>query len=76
MPGNAWAHKAPVLALSVATLDRADKPNRHAYHDLGLATENLVIQAVSMGLTVHMMARIQCRHGSRSSSRFPRVTIR
>jgi len=56
VPGNAWARKAPVLALSVAALDRADKPNRHAYHDLGLATENLVIQAVSAGLAVHMMA--------------------
>jgi nitroreductase len=57
VPGNAWARKAPVLVLSVATLDRTpDKPNRHAYHDLGLATENLVIQAVSMGLAVHMMA--------------------
>jgi nitroreductase len=55
-PGNAWARKAPVLALSVAALDRTDKPNRHAYHDLGLATENLVIQAVSAGLAVHMMA--------------------
>jgi nitroreductase len=55
-PGNAWARKAPVLALSVAALDRGDKPNRHAYHDLGLATENLVIQAVSIGLAVHMMA--------------------
>jgi nitroreductase len=55
-PGNAWAHKAPVLALSVATLDRSERPNRHAYHDLGLATENLVIQAVSVGLSVHMMA--------------------
>lgn len=56
-PGNAWARKAPVLALSVATLDRsADKPNRHAYHDVGLATENLVLQAHSMGLGVHMMA--------------------
>jgi nitroreductase len=55
-PGNAWAHKAPVLALSVATLHRADKPNRTAHHDLGLANENLVIQAVSMGLSVHMMA--------------------
>jgi nitroreductase len=54
-PGNAWAHKAPVLALSVAALDRADKPNRHSYHDVGLATESLVIQAVSMGLAVHMM---------------------
>jgi nitroreductase len=55
-PGNAWARKAPVLALSVATLDRGGKPNRHAYHDVALATENLVIQAVSMGLAVHMMA--------------------
>lgn len=55
-PGNAWAHKAPVLALSIATLHRADKPNRTAHHDLGLANENLVIQAVSMGLAVHMMA--------------------
>jgi len=54
-PGNAWARSAPVLALSVATLDRSDKPNRHAYHDLGLATENMVIQAHSMGLAVHMM---------------------
>jgi nitroreductase len=54
-PGNAWARKAPVLALSVAALDRGDRPNRHAYHDVGLATENLVIQAHSMGLAVHMM---------------------
>jgi nitroreductase len=55
-PGNAWARKAPVLALSVATLDRGGKPNRHAYHDVALATKNLVIQAVSMGLAAHMMA--------------------
>jgi nitroreductase len=55
-PGNVWARKAPVLAISVAALHRADKPNRTALHDLGLANENLVIQAVSMGLAVHMMA--------------------
>jgi nitroreductase len=55
-PGNVWARKAPVLALSVATVHRADKPVRTAHHDLGLANENLVIQAVSMGLAVHMMA--------------------
>ncbi len=55
-PGNVWARKAPVLALSMAMLHRADKPNRTALHDLGLANENLVIQAVSMGLAVHMMA--------------------
>src|SRR6185295_18770094 len=57
VPGNAWAHKAPVLMLSVAALFRGgDKPNRHAYHDVGLATENLVVQAHSMGLVIHMMA--------------------
>jgi nitroreductase len=55
-PGNVWARQAPVLAIAVATLHRADKPNRTALHDLGLANENLVIQAVSMGLAVHMMA--------------------
>ncbi len=54
--GNAWARQAPVLALSVATVERTPgKLNRHAWHDLGLADENLVIQAVSMGLSVHMM---------------------
>src|SRR2546425_8759579 len=58
VPANAWARKAPVLALSVAALDFAQtgKPNRHAYHDVGLAVENLVIQAMSMGIFVHQMA--------------------
>jgi nitroreductase len=56
-PGNAWARKVPVLALSVANVERAPgKPNRHAWHDVGLAAENLFIQAVSMDLGVHMMA--------------------
>jgi nitroreductase len=56
VPGNAWARQAPVLALSVAIVDRGGKANRHAWHDVGLAAENLVIQAVSVGLCVHMMA--------------------
>ncbi|MHC5066835.1 MAG: nitroreductase family protein [Planctomycetota bacterium] len=52
-----WAEKAPVLMLSVAssTFARNGKPNRHAQHDLGLAVENMVIQAQSMGLVVHQM---------------------
>jgi nitroreductase len=52
-----WARRAPVLALSVAAtrFARNDKPNRHAYHDLGMAVENLVIQAGSMDLHVHQM---------------------
>jgi nitroreductase len=57
VPGNAWARKAAVLAISIAQLDRApDKPNRHAWHDLGLSSENLALQATALGLSVHMMA--------------------
>ena len=57
VPGNAWARKAAALVLTVAALDRVPgKPNRHAWHDVGLATENLALQAYSMDLAVHMMA--------------------
>lgn len=56
-PGNAWAKQAGALAISVAALDRAPgKANPHAWHDVGLASENLALQAYSMGLAVHMMA--------------------
>jgi len=42
--GNAWAKKAPVLVLSVARELRPEgKPAPTARHDLGLATENLLI---------------------------------
>ncbi len=53
-----WAQEAPVLMVSVAKLyfTETGKPNRHAFHDVGLASENLAIQATSMGLFVHMMA--------------------
>lgn len=53
-----WAFRAPVLILSVAGLqfEDNDKPNRHAYHDVGMAAENLVLQATSMGLFAHQMA--------------------
>ncbi|HEV8132361.1 MAG TPA: nitroreductase family protein [Acidobacteriota bacterium] len=57
--GNiAWAQHAPVLMLSVAKLffEKNGKENRHAFHDVGLAVENLVIQATALGLTVHQMA--------------------
>lgn len=52
-----WAHHAPVLVLSVAKRAFDDgSPNRHAWHDVGLAVENLVIQATALGLVVHQMA--------------------
>jgi nitroreductase len=57
-PGNAWATKAPVLMLSVArdTFEQNGKPNRWAQHDVGLATENLLLEAVESGLVAHPMA--------------------
>jgi nitroreductase len=57
-PGNAWALKAPVLMLSVAreTFEQNGKPNRWAQHDTGLATENLLLEAVALGLAAHPMA--------------------
>ena len=57
--GNSkWVFRAPVLILSVASLFFEDdgKPNRHALHDTGMAVENLVLQATSMGLQAHQMA--------------------
>ena len=56
--GNAWAQKAPVLMLSVAreTFEYNGKPNRWAQHDTGLATENLLLEAVNLGLSAHPMA--------------------
>ncbi|HJZ67102.1 MAG TPA: nitroreductase family protein [Blastocatellia bacterium] len=58
VPGNAWALKAPVLLLSVGreTFEKNGKPNRWAQHDVGLATENLFLEAVEMGLAAHAMA--------------------
>lgn len=53
-----WAYRAPVLILSVASMNFEDeaKPNRHALHDTGLATENLLLQATALGLAAHPMA--------------------
>ena len=55
-----WAQYAPVLMVSVARLYFEDdgKPNRHAFHDVGLAVANLIVQATALGLVVHQMAGI------------------
>ena len=53
-----WASRAPVLMVSVAklTFDANGQPNRHAFHDVGLAVANLITQATALGLYVHQMA--------------------
>ena len=38
--------------------DHNGQPNRHAYHDVGLAVGNLVVQATACGLSVHQMGGI------------------
>jgi nitroreductase len=53
-----WARRAPVLMVSVAKLnfEKNGKPNRHAFHDVGMAVSNLIVQATALGLYVHQMA--------------------
>lgn len=51
-----WANHAPVLILAVAEETRPDgRKNGKALHDLGLANENLLLQAVAMGLNTRPM---------------------
>jgi len=55
-----WAKQAPVLILTASstTYSRNDKPNRVHQHDLGLAVQNLIVQATAMDLFAHQMAGI------------------
>ena len=57
---QAWTSHVPVLALGVATRNfaRNGKPNPTTRHDLGLATGNLLAEATSRGLAVHLMSGI------------------
>ena len=53
-----WARLAPVLMVSVAKLnfDKTGKPNRHAFHDVGLAVGSMLVEATALDLFVHQMA--------------------
>ncbi|MEE8124228.1 MAG: nitroreductase family protein [Nitrospirales bacterium] len=55
-----WAQHAPLLLLTVAKMhfDHNGELNRHAFHDIGLAIGNLLIQATAMDLVLHQMAGI------------------
>jgi len=52
-----WAASAPVLIVTVArtTFPHNGAPNRHAWHDVGLATANLLTQATALGLVAGPM---------------------
>jgi nitroreductase len=59
-----WASNAPVLILSVARLrfELTGVVNRHAFHDVGLAIANLVVQSTVLSLSVHQMAGFDTGH--------------
>lgn len=59
VPGNqAWAGRAPVLILSLAraTFAGNGKPNAHAWHDVGMASVSLALEATAQGLQLRQMA--------------------
>jgi len=45
-----------LLSVAVDRWSRDGTPNRHAQHDVGLASENLAIEATDLDLGVHFMA--------------------
>lgn len=58
-----WAKNPPVLILTVVNIRTDDgKTNRHVFHDVGLALENLILQATS--LLLFMGSRKPCFHSS------------
>ncbi|MEU5259890.1 nitroreductase family protein [Amycolatopsis sp. NPDC021455] len=55
--GNqAWAHRASLLLIGVMVTTNEKGPVPYAEYGLGLASENLVLQAVELGLIAHQMA--------------------
>ena len=58
VPANVvWAQHVPVLMISVAKLQFDNgSANRHAFHDTGIATGFLMLQAAALGILAHGMA--------------------
>lgn len=59
LEGNqVWAKNASVLVATLAkkTFTKTGKPNKHAWHDVGLAVGNMSAQATSMQIYLHQMA--------------------
>ncbi len=67
-----WARHAAlvILTFTATRFERNDRENAWAGHDLGLATENLILQAQSFGLRAHVMAGIDA-DAIRSSYEIP-----
>jgi len=57
MAGNEWVKSAALIVIVVCRpfFQRNGKPNGNALFECGLATENMVLQAVSLGLAAHIL---------------------
>lgn len=53
---RSWAHRAGALLVGLAAVRNAKGEVPYAEYGVGLAAENLVLQAVAEGLTAHQMA--------------------
>ena len=55
-----WARRAGALALAVTRehFTHNDKPNHHAWYDLGQACALMAVQAAALGLQIHQMGGI------------------
>ena len=55
--GNSFAKKAPILICAIAKKEYShnESYNRFHFHDLGAANENMFLEAVNQGLTMHEM---------------------
>ena len=53
-----WAVTAPILMIALVRphFTHNNKPNPHAWHDLGLAMGTLSLQATALGISLHQMA--------------------
>jgi nitroreductase len=53
-----WAKNAYALVISMARnkFSHSGRPNRHAFHDTGMAVSNLLLQALTLDVYVHQMA--------------------
>ena len=56
-----WAKNAQMLWINAfkKTMEKKEKENFHALHDLGLFMGNVIQQANSLGIAVHQMAGVQ-----------------
>lgn len=68
-PNQIWAGNAPLLMLAMAEVTNpvTGEANPHAWHDVGLAMANMVLQAEYLGFKAHQMGGF---HADKAKSQF------